>query len=103
MKSFIRQVLEQLQKEDTPISDLVFILPSKRAGAFLLNELSQLTSTTISAPKIYSIEEFTEEVSGLKSIDNTTTLFEFYEVYQKLTPKTSKVPSGNNFRIVFKI
>jgi len=87
MKSFIRQVLEQLQKEDTPISDLVFILPSKRAGAFLLNELSQLTSTTIFAPKIYSIEEFTEEVSGLKSIDNTTTLFEFYEVYQKLTPK----------------
>ncbi|MFC6861393.1 PD-(D/E)XK nuclease family protein [Zunongwangia atlantica] len=87
MKSFIRQVLEQLQQEATPISDLVFVLPSKRAGAFLLNELSQLTSTTIFAPKIYSIEEFTEEVSGLKSIDNTTTLFEFYEVYQKLTEK----------------
>ena len=87
MKSFIRQVLEKLQQEETPISDLVFVLPSKRAGAFLLNELSQLTASTIFAPKIYSIEEFTEEVSGLKSIDNTTTLFEFYEVYQKLTEK----------------
>ncbi|WP_092539705.1 PD-(D/E)XK nuclease family protein [Zunongwangia mangrovi] len=87
MKSFIRQMLEKLQQEETPISDLVFVLPSKRAGAFLLNELTQLTASTIFAPKIYSIEEFTEEVSGLKSIDNTTTLFEFYEVYQKLTEK----------------
>ncbi|SFB74467.1 PD-(D/E)XK nuclease superfamily protein [Zunongwangia mangrovi] len=80
-------MLEKLQQEETPISDLVFVLPSKRAGAFLLNELTQLTASTIFAPKIYSIEEFTEEVSGLKSIDNTTTLFEFYEVYQKLTEK----------------
>ncbi|WP_417885439.1 PD-(D/E)XK nuclease family protein [Zunongwangia sp.] len=87
MKSFIRQVLEKLQESKTPISNYTFVLPSKRAGAFLLNELSQLTTKTIFAPKIYSIEEFTEEISGLKSIDNTTSLFEFYEVYQKLTPK----------------
>ncbi|WBL25814.1 PD-(D/E)XK nuclease family protein [Zunongwangia sp. HGR-M22] len=87
MKSFIRQVLEKLLKEETPISDIIFVLPSKRAGAFLLNELSMLSSESIFAPKIYSIEEFAEEVSGLKSIDNTTTLFEFYEVYQKLTSK----------------
>lgn len=87
MKSFICRVLENLQQTELPISSYTFVLPSKRAGAFLLNELSQLTTKTIFAPKIYSIEEFTEEISGLNCIDNTTSLFEFYDVYQKLTPK----------------
>ncbi len=53
----------------------------------MLNELSTLSSKNIFAPKIYSIEEFTEVVSKLVSIDNITSLFEFYAVYKKITPE----------------
>ncbi|MUP45045.1 PD-(D/E)XK nuclease family protein [Gramella sp. BOM4] len=87
MESFIREVLKKLDSSSTPIPEIIFILPSKRAGSFLLKELASITETAIFAPVIYSIEQFTEEVSGLESIDNITSLFEFYEVYQKTTPK----------------
>ncbi len=87
MESFIREVLQKLQHSDTPLSDIIFILPSKRAGSYLIKELASITKSTIFAPKIYSVEEFTEVISGLQSIDNTISLFEFYDVYKALTPE----------------
>lgn len=39
------------------------------------------------SPRVLSIEDFAEEVSGLNSIDNTTVLFEFYTAYLSCTPK----------------
>ncbi|HEY9184076.1 MAG TPA: PD-(D/E)XK nuclease family protein [Salegentibacter sp.] len=90
MISFISQVLQKLLKSEENISETIFILPSKRAGSFLLNELSKLNQNHLFAPKVYSIEEFAQIISGLKPIDNTISLFEFYLVYQKLTPETQR-------------
>ena len=85
MESFIREVLQKLKNSDTPLSETIFILPSKRAGSFLLKELSEVSESTIFAPSIYSVEEFTELISGLQSIDNTISIFEFYDVYKHHT------------------
>ncbi len=87
MESFIRGVLKELKNSSNSISEYIFILPSKRAGSFLLKELSDLSENNIFAPDIYSIEEFTEEISHLETIDNTITLFEFYEIYKTNTQK----------------
>ncbi|MDT0648233.1 PD-(D/E)XK nuclease family protein [Zunongwangia sp. F260] len=87
MRSFINRVLQRLLSSEENISEITFVLPSKRAGAFLINELSRLSEKNIFAPKIYSIEQFTEEISGLKTVDNTISIFEFFEVYQRCTPK----------------
>ncbi|TRO67442.1 PD-(D/E)XK nuclease family protein [Christiangramia sabulilitoris] len=87
MKSFIREVLLKLQQSTTPLSEIVFILPSKRAGSYLIKELAEISEKNIFAPTIYSVEEFTEKISGLQTIDNTISLFEFYEVYKRLTPQ----------------
>ncbi|SFN67803.1 PD-(D/E)XK nuclease family protein [Salegentibacter flavus] len=87
MISFISQILQKLLKSEENISETIFILPSKRAGSFLLNELSKLNQNHLFAPKVYSIEEFAQIISGLQPIDNTISLFEFYEVYRKLTPE----------------
>ncbi len=38
------------------------------------------------SPSVKSIEEFTEEVAGLTTLDSVSTLFEFYEVYRNSTP-----------------
>jgi len=85
MESFICEVLRELKKSITPLSEFIFILPSKRAGSYLLKELSSISNNTIFSPVIYSIEEFTEVISDLETVDNTTSLFEFYEVYKELT------------------
>jgi hypothetical protein len=87
MISFIEQVLQELLSRNANISETTFILPSKRAGASLVNRLSRLSSKPMFAPRVLSIEDFSEEIAGLKSIDNITALFEFYSAYRACTPK----------------
>ena len=85
MTTFIHDVLKDLQSNNQNLSDLTFVLPSKRAGLFLKHQLSKVVKKTIFAPQIISIEEFVEELSQLKSISNTELLFEFYTTYIQLT------------------
>ena len=96
MTTFIHDVLKYLKSKNQDLSDLTFILPSKRAGIFLRDELSNVVNQTIFSPEIISIEEFVEEVSKLKSISNTELLFEFYTVYTQLTKK-GKIDSFESF------
>lgn len=86
MTSFIKEVLIDLQDKGYNFSELTFILPSKRAGVFLKKTLSELTHKTFFAPEILSIEEFVESLSGINYATNTELLFEFYDVYLKITP-----------------
>ena len=87
MTTFIFDVLQDLKNKNKEISNLTFILPSKRAGIFLKHQISQVVNQTIFSPSILSIEEFVEELSQLKKISNTDLLFLFYNTYLKLTPK----------------
>ncbi|GGG37667.1 PD-(D/E)XK nuclease family protein [Bizionia arctica] len=86
MRTFIHEVLNSLHSKNENISKLTFVLPSKRAGVFLKNEIPNVIKETIFSPEIISIEEFTSDLSQLKPISNTELLFEFYSVYIKLTP-----------------
>lgn len=90
MTPFVTQVLKELLARKIPISDYTFILPNKRAGAYLIHQLSQLNTKAIFAPRVLSIEDFAQEVSGISSIDNLSALFEFYTVYQENTPKEER-------------
>ena len=92
MKSFIFDVLNDLNNRGANFSNLTFILPSKRAGVFLRQELSTLVEKTIFSPTIISIEEFVEDLAGLQTITNTELLFEFYNSYLELTPKANREP-----------
>ncbi|NMH89029.1 PD-(D/E)XK nuclease family protein [Flavivirga algicola] len=88
MTTFIFDVLKDLQSNNENLSELTFVLPSKRAGLFLKHQLTKVTKQTIFSPHIISIEEFVEDLSELKSISNTELLFEFYTAYIKLTKKS---------------
>lgn len=87
MTPFIDEVLRELISRKEPISDLTFILPSKRAGSFLINRLSRLSESPMFAPRVLSIEDFAQEISGLQSVDSITALFEFYTAYCSCTPQ----------------
>ena len=92
MTSFIEEVITDLQKKDVDFSQLTFILPSKRAGVFLTHHLSKALHKTIFAPQIISIEEFVESLTELKYCTNTELLFEFYDIYLKITPQDQIEP-----------
>ena len=90
MTTFIFDVLKDLQNNNTNISKITFVLPSKRAGLFLKHQLAKVINKTVFSPEIISIEEFVEELSQLKSISNTELLFEFYGTYTSLTKESNQ-------------
>ncbi len=82
MSNFLKEIVVEVQHQYDNISELIFIVPSKRAGLFLKKEiLNHYKEQTIIAPIILSIEEFISQLSGLRQIDAIHTLFEFYETY----------------------
>ncbi|OUR93165.1 hypothetical protein A9Q87_05625 [Flavobacteriales bacterium 34_180_T64] len=87
MTSFIKDVIVDLQNKEQDFSQLIFVLPSKRAGVFLKQAVSENLKKTIFAPEILSIEEFIESLSDVQYATNTELLFEFYQVYLSNTPK----------------
>ncbi len=87
MQSFLSKVTSEVISSHDNISNITFILPSKRAGLFLKTELkSQLVGRTF-LPNIISIEEFIIKISNLEQVESITLIFEFYKVYKKLSPK----------------
>ncbi|MDY8135125.1 PD-(D/E)XK nuclease family protein [Aquimarina sp. 2201CG5-10] len=92
MKSFLQNILSDVHNTSKEsISDLIFLVPSKRAGLFLKKEiLSLYPDQVLFAPLVLSIEEFISQISGLHQIDNIQTLFEFYETYKEVNPDNDK-------------
>ena len=87
MNSFLSATLETILNQQPDISGFTFILPSKRAGSFLRKEISKYVTKPVFSPNILSIEEFSEQISELSTLDNTTSLFEFYTAYKEITSK----------------
>ncbi|WP_396172791.1 PD-(D/E)XK nuclease family protein [Flavobacterium sp.] len=72
------------------IEDVIIILPNKRAKVFLLAELQKQMQQNNFAPQILSIEDFIQEVAGIRSIDAVELLFEFYNTYLLVTEKLNQ-------------
>jgi len=81
MLAFLEETIRTIQNKHEDISNCTLILPSKRAGGFLKNYILKHTAKTIFSPKIISIEEFIEELSGLKIISSEELLIKSYQAY----------------------
>lgn len=82
MQTFIDTVLREEEKNKN--SSKIFILPSRRAGNVLRKKLATLSINTSFAPLIFSIEEFIEHITNLKSASNTELAFTLYESYKEV-------------------
>jgi len=69
------------------LTETTVILPNKRAKVFLIEALKKQTLNVIFAPEIISIEDFIQDIAGIRSIDSVELLFEFYTVYLQITEK----------------
>ena len=84
--TFLYQLAQEILKNHSDnLSELTIVLPNKRAKVFLLEELKKVVFNNVFAPEIISIEEFVQNVAGIRSIDSVELLFEFYEVYLSIT------------------
>ncbi|NER14303.1 PD-(D/E)XK nuclease family protein [Leptobacterium flavescens] len=90
MKSFIQEVAEEVLDTPVQLDECVFVLPSKRACTFLRNELLKKNKKTVFGPTLYSIEDFVQELSGVRLVQNTVLLFEFYQAYLEINPEEEK-------------
>ncbi|WP_366185389.1 PD-(D/E)XK nuclease family protein [Flavobacterium ovatum] len=79
-----------LSKNKEQFNHTTIVLPNKRAKVFLLEALKKQINTNIRAPKIISIEDFIQDIAGIRSIDSIALLFEFYEVYLSITEKSQQ-------------
>ena len=87
MKTFLEEAVSEILSGHSTIDELIIILPSRRAGVFFKDALTAQLTTPILSPRIFSIEEFIQEISTLKLAPSTAALIDFYEIYNANTPK----------------
>ncbi len=81
MQSFLEEVVQEVLLKQDSLEDIVFILPSKRAGTFLKNCIAKTSQKTQFAPDILSVENFVENVADLAYANSIEQLFTLYAVY----------------------
>ncbi|MGV1011339.1 MAG: PD-(D/E)XK nuclease family protein [Flavobacterium sp.] len=86
--TFLQQIAKVILNEySDKLSDTIIILPNRRAKVFLVDALKQQATKTIFSPEIISIEDFVQDLAGIRSIDSVELLFEFYAIYLEITEK----------------
>lgn len=86
--TFLQQIAQVILNDySDKLSDTIIILPNRRAKVFLIDALKQQASKTIFSPEIISIEDFVQNLAGIRSIDSVELLFEFYTIYLEITEK----------------
>lgn len=91
MEKFISRIAKQIfSSRNGELEGLTIVMPGKRAGTFLKKALSELSDKPIWAPKIYSVESWLEEISGLTILDRTSLMFEMYTSYVAVFPSNEQ-------------
>lgn len=86
--SFLHKIAQQITNDcNLNFTNIVIVLPNKRARLFLLEAFKSTSSKTFFAPEIISIEDLIAKISKMNALTSVEQLFEFYEVYKEITPK----------------
>lgn len=91
MNTFLDKIaFEITNKFGSNIADVIVVLPNKRSKIFLIEALKKRLNKTFFAPEIFSIEELIEQISDIRILNTIELLFEFYKVYERVSPKEEK-------------
>jgi len=85
MQTFIDDYIEKNLSTPEQLKNSTFVLPSRRAIGFFKRSLLKHQSATFFMPKIFSIEDFIQEIAEVEIINSLQTSFSFFEVYQDVT------------------
>lgn len=95
MKSFIENLLDDLDSKEIELTTCTYVVPSRRVRLFLNNEIAKRLEQPAFAPTIYSIEDFVAHISGLRILPDLEILPLFYEAY--CTVEKEKADSYDEF------
>ncbi|BAO54611.1 PD-(D/E)XK nuclease family protein [Nonlabens marinus] len=90
MQSFIQNVLDSLKSKDIDITQVHYIVPSRRVGLFLNKAIARSQEQPIFEPKTSSIEEFIQELSKLHILPDLDILPYFYTAYCHVEPEDKR-------------
>ena len=88
----LKEIISKLDLQKT-----FFIIPNKRSKALLKNHIIDLLNKPTIAPIILSIDDFTEQVSGLKESSRTNQIFDLFESYLIIS-ELNDINSYSKFR-----
>jgi hypothetical protein len=83
MKTFLQEVAEDIIKDHPRLSDVIVVLPNRRAALYLRKYLAQLISKPTFAPSLVTIEDFISSFSDLKCGEKLELIHTLYQTYQK--------------------
>jgi len=82
-RAFLQEVAQYIfTNYEDKVENLCIVLPNKRAALFLKQHLARAFGKTIWLPEITSAEDFVEELSGLKNLEEIDLICHLYESYQ---------------------
>lgn len=85
MKGFLESVAEGYHSRySTDLSRLVFVMPNKRSGSFLLRDLSRLCTSPLVGPRVITISDLVAEISALVPASRLAALFLLFDCYRKM-------------------
>jgi hypothetical protein len=68
--SFLDKIAQVLiENYSGKLSDTIVVLPNKRAKIFLVEALKKQVEGNILAPEIISIEDFIQDIAGIRTVD----------------------------------
>lgn len=89
MKSFLSKTAEYLLEQHAlnDLQNICIVLPSQRGVLYLKKELAKLGDKPFLSPKIYTIEEFSLEMTQMELVDPTHLLLQAFDIFKELDPK----------------
>lgn len=86
-QAFLEQVAQHIAENHPEFTQLALVFPNRRAGLYFKKYLAARLEKPVWLPRIFSIDDFIEHLSGLKRPTPDDLLFIFFDVYTKLHPE----------------
>ncbi|MCH4896881.1 PD-(D/E)XK nuclease family protein [Marinilabiliaceae bacterium JC040] len=84
MNNFLESVSEDIYNINKDIlKDTIVVFPNKRSGLFFKKHLGNIKNQTTWLPKVTTLSDFINNLSGYETADNLTLIFKLYNIYQK--------------------
>ena len=85
MKSFLQETAEDIvAKFGLELSKIEIIFPNKRTDFHFKKYLGQTLKKTSWSPKTYTIPQYISQLTGLRSIDKISLLFELFDSFKQI-------------------
>ncbi len=81
MDSFLKKIAQEIKSRYETPENICIVLPTKRAAAFLKQELAKVYKKTFWAPQFFSLDEFVGQYCAYKKQEKLLLVLELYEAY----------------------